>query len=136
MQTPVERPKDNTDEGAPSIPINSDVIGSAPPVVAFPGAVENGSQGFRTARSSNRQAVDEELIQLLQVQTGNPSRDGRELAFDDIVELTNNGVVEPAGPFLEDEIARATLQGPLQPAFVDAVFTSLDGTTIAVPSIL
>jgi hypothetical protein len=48
------------------------------------------------------------------------------LAFDEIVELANNGVVEPAGPVLEDAIARATLQGPLEPAFVDAVFTSLD----------
>jgi hypothetical protein len=122
------KPSDlNDDEGvAPSIISGSGITGSTPAAVAFPGTVANAKQGFSVARSSNRQAADKELIELLQVQTGNPSRDGRELAFDEIVELANNGVVEPAGPVLEDAIARATLQGPLEPAFVDAVFTSLD----------
>ena len=128
MQSSVERREavdDDSDELTPAV--GFDVAGRTPAIIGFP-AVENGIQRFRSVRLSDRQLVDEDLIELLQIQPGNPSRDGRELVFDEIVALANIGIVEPIGPFINDVLNRAALEGPVQPALIDAVFESLDQT--------
>jgi hypothetical protein len=127
MQSSIAAAEDTIDDGdVINTVIAPIVMNGTPSLLAFRGAIENGIQSDRSIRSSERQLADEDLIELLQVQPGNPSRDGRELVFDEIIALASDGMVEPAAPFINDELARATLQGSLQPAFVDAVFTSID----------